>query len=214
MSDKKNEILKVALRLFNERGLDQVTTRDVARDVKISLGNLTYYFPVKNDIVHALVQEMTNAVDSALASKEGNQSSSILIIYYHQVKIIFESHLKYRFLFSRWGETVSAMPKIQQFTQDFLQHRFNSWEELHKQLVKDKLAKRSLEEDTHAHSYVINILALFWHQEFLIYFPKLNDKQKVEKALAIFFQSYKPYLTEKGLKELMPLLKKLEHYSS
>ena len=212
MSDRKEDILKVALRFFNERGLDNVTTRDIAKEVNISQGNLTYHFPSKKDIVNQLVQDMARSVDEALASGDIENARNSLVLYFHQVKIIFETHLKFRFMFSRWGETISSFPEIQKFLQDFLKKRFDAWKELHELLVKEELARPLLSEDSHAQAYVINMLALFWHQEFMMYFPDLDDKQKVEKALAIFFQSYKPYLTDNGWKELSPFLVKLEHY--
>lgn len=212
MSERKDDILKAALELFNKKGIDEVRTRDIAKEINISLGNLTYYFPNKNDIVLALVQESGKAIEEALAQNGANPQKNTLILYYGQVETIFKTHLKYKFLFGRWGEIISSSPEIQKFAQEFLKIRFDSWKGLNEQLVKEKLARPDLIEESYAHSYVINILALFWHQEFSIYFPELNDKQKVQKALAIFFQSYKPYLTKKGLAELSPLLKKLEHY--
>lgn len=42
--------------------------------------------------------------------------------------------------------------------------------------------------------------------------PELRDIQKAEKALSIDFQTYKPYLTKKGIDGLKPFLKKLDHY--
>ncbi len=211
MSERKEDILNAALHLFNKKGVDEVRTRDIAKAVSISLGNLTYYFPTKNDIVLALVQEVGKAIDEALSSQTP-RSNSLIIIYYYQVETIFKTHMKYRFLFGRWGEIISSSKEIQTFAQSLLKHRFDQWHGLNQQLVREKLATPALVEDSFAHAYVLNILALFWHQEFMIYFPELTDKQKIEKALAIFFQSYKPYLTKKGLAELDPLLKKLGHY--
>ena len=133
--------------------------------------------------------------------------------YFNQVETIFTTHFKFKFIVrKRYGEIISSFPDIQKFIQDFLKIRFDSWVQLNKQLVKEKLAKPNLVADSHGHSHVLNILTLYWHQEFLIYFPKLTDKQKVDKALAIFFQAYKPYLTKKGHDELTPFLKKLDHY--
>jgi len=212
MSNRRENILKAALELFNERGIDGVTTRDIANEIKISLGNLTYYFPSKSDIVSALMQELGKTVDEALANHTETGKNS-LINYFYQVELIFKTHFKYKFIMQkRYGEIVSTFPESQQFVRDFLKIRFDAWEQLNKQLVKEKLAKKELVEESNAHSYILNILALYWHQEFLIYFPELSDKQKVEKALAIFFQAYKPYLTKKGIDELKPLVKELKHY--
>ena len=212
MSNRRKDILITALKLFNEKGIDGVTTRDIAKTLKIGLGNLTYYFPSKTDIVFALTQELGNEVEKALANHK-DTSKSLLINYYYQVELIFKTHFKYIFIMhKRYGEILSSFSDAQKFYQDFLKIRFDEWEKLNKLLVKEKLARKMLVDESQGLSYILNILALYWHQEFLIYSPELSDKQKVEKALAIFFQAYKPYLTKKGLDELKPLLKKLEHY--
>lgn len=212
MSNRRENILETALQLFNEKGIDGVTTRDIAKKLKIGLGNLTYYFPTKADIVFTLTQELGKTIDEALSNhKETGENS--LINHYYQVELIFKKHLEYRFIMhKRYGEIISSFPEIQKYVRDVLKTRFDSWEQLHKQMIKEKLAKKQLADESNALSYILNVLALYWHQEFLIYFPEVSDKQKVEKALAIYFQAYKPYLTRKGLDELNPLLKKLDHY--
>jgi AcrR family transcriptional regulator len=211
VNSKKGDILAAALKLFNEQGIDSVKTRDIAQGADMRLGNLTYYYPNKIDIILGLVQEAGAAIDAALAQNT-KPEKNLLLTYYKQVEIIFKTQLKYRFLFVRWGEIISSNLHIQKFAQEFLKVRFDSWKRLNEQLVKEKFARPELIDESYAHSYMINILALFWHQEFLMYFPGLNDKQKIQKALAIFFQSYKPYLTKKGLSEIKPLLEKLGHY--
>ncbi len=211
MKGRREKILEAALVLFNSNGIDAVTTRDIAKKIKISQGNLTYHFPAKNDIVLALVQEAGKAIEEALANQT-QRSDSLIVIYYHQVETIFKTHMKYHFLFGRWGEIISSSKEIQSFAQDFLKVRFDQWHGLNQELVRQKLAHPSLAEESHAHSYLINMLALFWHQEFMMYFPNLSDQQKIKKALTIFFQSYKPYLTKKGWDQLSPFLEKLEHY--
>lgn len=212
MKIRKEDILDTALRLFNEKGIDGVTTRDIANVLGISLGNMTYYFPTKNDILLGLTQEFVKAVDAALASYITIERS-ILVNYFYQVELIFKTQLKFKFITqTRYGEIMSSFQEVSQLVGDFLKLRFDSWKDLNMQLVKEKLAKKELVEESYAHSYMLNILALYWHQEFLIYFPEITDKQKIEKALAIYFQAYTPYLTKKGLDELKPLLKALKHY--
>lgn len=212
MANRREEILKTALQLLNERGIDGVTTRDISKTLKISLGNLTYYFPAKADIIFVLTSEFLKRVDEAL-SHHKDASSNSLVNYYYQVELIFKTHFEFRFIMqTRYGEIISAFPEIQKIVSDFLKVRFDSWEQLHRQLVKENLAKTALVEATESLNYILNMLALYWHQEFLIYFPEISDEQKVEKALSIFFQAYKPYLTRKGLDELEPLLTKLKHY--
>lgn len=57
MNDTRKQILIAAHLLFNERGYNGVSMADIANDVGISKGNLTYYFKKKEDIIETLVLE-------------------------------------------------------------------------------------------------------------------------------------------------------------
>jgi AcrR family transcriptional regulator len=57
--DIRHEILQAAKTLFNERGYNVVSTRDIADTLGISKGNLTYYFKKKEEIVEAILAENT-----------------------------------------------------------------------------------------------------------------------------------------------------------
>lgn len=50
-------ILEAARRLFNERGYAHVTMRDIASECSISVGNLTYHFHRKRDVVSAIMED-------------------------------------------------------------------------------------------------------------------------------------------------------------
>jgi len=51
----KQEILETARRLFNERGYSGVSMRDIAGVLEISVGNLTYHFSKKEDLIEAII---------------------------------------------------------------------------------------------------------------------------------------------------------------
>lgn len=55
MPSTREQILLTARRLFNERGYGQVTMRALASELSIGVGNVTYYFARKQDIVAALM---------------------------------------------------------------------------------------------------------------------------------------------------------------
>ncbi len=57
-SSTREKILAVSLRLFNERGYRSVTMRAIADSLSISVGNLTYHFAKKQDIVAALLDDV------------------------------------------------------------------------------------------------------------------------------------------------------------
>ena len=51
MTDRREEILRAALRLIGSRGLHHVTHRDVAAEAGVPLGSTTYYFATKEDLL-------------------------------------------------------------------------------------------------------------------------------------------------------------------
>ena len=57
-SSTREKILAVSLRLFNEQGYRNVTMRAIADALSISVGNLTYHFAKKQDIVAALMDDV------------------------------------------------------------------------------------------------------------------------------------------------------------
>jgi AcrR family transcriptional regulator len=213
MRERKNEILKAALELYNKKGLDNVTTRDIAKKINISSGNLTYHFPTRNDIVKALMDRLLIEIDKALSVSFNSPSISSIVVAHHQCKIIIKKQLQYEFLFNkRYGELITTLPELQVLLQQVLVKRFDQWLALNEQMVNEGLAIAELIKDTDAHSHVLNIVGLYWHQEAAIYHPKMNQSEKVDYGLALIFQLYKPYLTKKGQSELEPLIKNLSHY--
>lgn len=63
-------ILDHARRAFNERGVAAVGIRDLARELDLSPGNLSYHFPTKEALIAALVEE-AHAINNAVAAPPG-----------------------------------------------------------------------------------------------------------------------------------------------
>lgn len=73
----KEKILATALTLFNEKGVEKVTTRQIAVALGMSQGNLCYHFPKKADIVQALYEQLVHRFDTLYANLSIAQSPSI-----------------------------------------------------------------------------------------------------------------------------------------
>src|SRR5688572_33064557 len=66
----KQKILDKALELFNERGIEYVGLRELAALLDIRVGNITYYFPTKDDLVYDLSVELSKANSAAMVTTE------------------------------------------------------------------------------------------------------------------------------------------------
>ena len=61
----REKIIEMSVRLFNEKGLVKVGVRDVSRNLNISPGNMSYYFPKKEDLVSELLEDYTAVNEEA-----------------------------------------------------------------------------------------------------------------------------------------------------
>ena len=71
ISPTAQRILEHARRVFNERGVAAVGIREIARDLGMSPGNLSYHFATKEALVAALVEQM-HAANNAVTTAEIN----------------------------------------------------------------------------------------------------------------------------------------------
>lgn len=63
----QERILDHARKAFNERGVSAVGIREIARDLQLSPGNVSYHFPTKAALIAALI-ERTHAENNAAAA--------------------------------------------------------------------------------------------------------------------------------------------------
>lgn len=62
MSNKistRETIVNRALEMYNDYGVEYVGVRELAKELGIKGGNITYYFPTKNDLLNELAERLT-----------------------------------------------------------------------------------------------------------------------------------------------------------
>ena len=62
MENTRARILTAAAQLFEQQGYRSVSMRAIAAQLGISVGNLTYHFPHKQDIATALAEQELTAI--------------------------------------------------------------------------------------------------------------------------------------------------------
>ena len=93
-----DKILSTSLRLYNKEGVHSVSMHFVAERLGISPGHLTYHFKKKNDIIHALVDKLEEAVKTALG---GAKEAGAVMEEHAKIMIQFiEVSWNYRFFFN------------------------------------------------------------------------------------------------------------------
>ena len=62
LMNTKEKILKEALKQFNASGVEQVTTRHIAKGLSMSQGNLHYHFPNKDELIEAFRGKIAKSI--------------------------------------------------------------------------------------------------------------------------------------------------------
>ncbi len=72
MKDTRQTIIDVTIELFNKHGVGRVTQSKIAEALGISLGNLTYHFPRREDLVLAIYAQLKTEMREFLAKWQEN----------------------------------------------------------------------------------------------------------------------------------------------
>jgi AcrR family transcriptional regulator len=204
--DTREKILLTAKNLFNERGLDSTSAKNVAAEINISDGNLRYHFRTKEDLVYALYMQLVEAFDQQLSQYE--QISFSLAQVYQSLSYVYLKLYDYRFLMADFVAIMRRFPKIQQHYRELTQSRKQQFASLTETLIKEGIFKNDIPSSQYAHmAEQLSLLSDAWigHAEALY---EGDEKQKLRHYLMLAFSLMVPYLTTKGMYEYIDIVSK------
>lgn len=106
----RERILETALRLFNDDGVPNVTTADIADELNISPGNLYYHFHNKDEIIHALFESFEKRMEDQLLAPE-DRAPNVEDLWF-MLHLVFETMAHFRFLYRDLEQIVSHDHKL------------------------------------------------------------------------------------------------------
>jgi AcrR family transcriptional regulator len=205
----RDRILEKALEMMNEKGLENVSTYDIARALDIRQSNITYYFPTKSDIVNALGKRMIEEVDQPFEEVAPHAFS--FRYFYRLLDRVMQVHQRYRFLLLNYAAIITADRELNDHFIKVLEGRYPLFDGIISLLDQNGFLKGG-EMLPHSAPILLmqNMLAVYWIQEAAIYHAHYSDAEKRRHYLKLNFQVFVPYLTPKGEADLFPLLKDQE----
>ena len=192
--DKKRQILITARALFNEKGYHQVKMRDISNELGIRVGNLTYHYKKKQDIIQAIHQEVYETLNEEHAVET---LSDLMNLLRHMIRTLFNE--KYYFNDRTIGDELP----------EFIEEQGRRSIDV-KQNVIDGMKKLRenglLNVDDESIEVVIQFILLS-HIGWILDIKELTEEIEdayINQHLILL----KPYLTEAGLKEYEQLKKR------
>lgn len=99
--DKKDEILKAALRLFTESGFHATPTSKIASEAGVANGTLFHYFKTKDDLILALYTKHQNELRLFIdrhTTKNNSIDSTFHAFYISTINWIYENQTAFQFI--------------------------------------------------------------------------------------------------------------------
>ncbi|MBB4630993.1 TetR/AcrR family transcriptional regulator [Sphingosinicella soli] len=88
--DGVEQILRAALTILVEQGFGAVTMRAIAKACDMKLGNVTYYFPTRDELVRALFDAVISSYEESFEAISHEEGASIDARFENIVRLILE----------------------------------------------------------------------------------------------------------------------------
>jgi len=188
-ASRKEEILATAISLFNKNGYGAVSLYDIAKEMNISRGNLTYHFKVKEDILKILAEKMWEEIITTLSASTSLPSFKNLHL---QTKSYVACQKKYAFVFL--DHQVLNHPVIEKKFKEITKQGI----ETNKMAIAFALANGNFKPEPFNGAYD-NLAFLSWNIGSIWTSQQINSgEMSIENLEVLMWSIIYPHFTEKG----------------
>jgi len=109
LNQTRQNIIQAAIRLFNERGVVNVSFRDIADELQISPGNVTYHYKTKQELMDSVYRYMIKTLEAmAIGNQLMNPNKDQLEVARGYLEHIFQ----FRFFYQDTLEIIRSFPEL------------------------------------------------------------------------------------------------------
>lgn len=193
----KAKIINTAVKLFNEFGIQNITSRHIAAELGISHGNLDYHYKTKEDLLLAIYEKMREEITTTYTTRGESVSS---LEHFHRLLVELEDfQYRYRFFNLDVLEISRTFPQVKQIIQETIEKRRSQTRIIFEEFISNGLAAFPDTESLDRTLHLIRMIITFWLSQCEI----LSSYQYTKKGEMVHsvWLILRPYLTESGLEE-------------
>jgi len=195
----KDKIVETAIQLYNENGFSNITSRHIARKIKISHGNLEYHFPNKESLLFAIYEQMREEISSFYTGQDKEASSPVEHLHKLLVRLE-EFQWKYKFFNLDVLEISRNYEKVNLLLKDTLQIRKTQMSGLFQRFISEQYMKpEPVAGYYYRIQHTIRILITFWNSQEVV-LSNFDFNQRGEMVRHIW-DLLLPHFTEKGIRK-------------
>ena len=195
---KTNEkIVDKALTLFNEKGVDQVSSLEISQSLNISYGNLTYHYKKKDDIVLALYAQMQQSLNTSI-----NRLVQCIFeetFYPKLVNEIFDVIWNYRFIYLNINSLMNQFEFICESEKSYYATRIKILNRAKKYLIQEGYLKPEINNNYESLIQNLNMILYAWITDAKLFYEG-DEEKKIDIYVSLFYNVALTHVTEKGLK--------------
>lgn len=189
----KERILYTSVELFNEFGIANISPNKIAEELDISVGNLTYHYKKKSDLIEAILDIMIVKSSDYFQIKEEPTANDYEIIRLKFVKL----QATFKFFFNDMVFITQKYPKVAERFKELTIERFKHSKALINLFIKNGVLKK--EGKGTKYSYLLQnlwLITTFWISQEKTVGRNIEGLDNTSKE--IVWSLIYPYLTEKG----------------
>jgi len=199
----RQQILATALQAFNKQGIEASGVRDLAAILNLSAGNVTYYFPTRDE----MVKELINELDANIRLLTDKVKIETVIDFFGQQKLIMDVQFQYRSLYLALGTLSMYNKKAGASIKKFEKRRTDQLKTALQGLTKSAQLEKLSSSDMDALLSLVHGYSNHWIVSAMINNPSGKKDQSIKTAQHGMAFLLNPYLTKKGKGDLAKALK-------
>jgi AcrR family transcriptional regulator len=193
-------ILEHARRAFNERGVAAVGIRDIARELDLSPGNVSYHFATKEALVLALIEREHAANDAAVQAPSGEFDFRAFAAV---VRAVMRRDLDNAWLLRDLAGLLVAMPSLWPRHREMQRARYARVDGAARRLVDAGFLDR---ERTRGALPVLReqvvTQIMFWVSSAVLAAPERDPAERLDAHVRAVLWLFLPWCTPRGRRQL------------
>lgn len=186
----KNRIIDFAILLFNKHGFGAISLHEIAQNMGISRGNLTYHFPTKNVLLEVIAAEMWQKIEMERQKRRDFPSFENIS---NETRLYYAFQKEYSFIFNDLH--VIKNPILEENFRQFCLTTIKD----NQSAIAFAIRLGNMHPEPFAGAYYnlclsIWTLALFWLPQ-----QSIRKVKGEEEALKVIWSLILPHFTSKGI---------------
>lgn len=154
----KADILQESLKLFNDKGVEYVGMREIAAHLSIKLGNITYYFPRKADLIYAHWQALVEANTKLINSTKIDTLDDVFTF----LNAYFNNQYTYRCIILSFHHIIRQDERLWQKFKAVAQERKAAFPKMVEKLIENETIIQLNDEAIQMLNENITIITRYW----------------------------------------------------